>query len=40
MSPDGVIVGGWGYVVATYSITGVVLVAYAAWLVIRLRRRR
>ncbi|MDH3404342.1 MAG: hypothetical protein OES32_05180 [Acidobacteriota bacterium] len=27
--PEGVIVGGWSYVIAAYSITAIVLVAYA-----------
>ena len=27
--PEGVIVGGWSYVIAAYSLTGVVFAAYA-----------
>ena len=34
--PDGVIVGGWSYVIAAYSITAVALVLFA-W---RLHKRR
>jgi hypothetical protein len=34
---DGVIVGGWSYVVAAYSITAAVLIAYA-WSLAHRRR--
>ena len=27
--PEGVIAGGWNYVIAAYSLTGVVFLAYA-----------
>lgn len=37
---EGVIIGGWSYVVAAYAITGVGLVAYAWSLVARLRKSR
>jgi hypothetical protein len=37
---EGVIIGGWGYVIAAYSITAVGLLAYACSLVQRLRRMR
>jgi hypothetical protein len=35
--PEGVIVGGWSYVIAAYSITTVVLVLYCASLLRRWR---
>ncbi len=35
--PDGVIAGGWSYVIAAYSITGIVLAAYA-WSLLRRQR--
>lgn len=35
--PEGVIAGGWGYVIAAYSVTAVVLVFYAAALINRLK---
>jgi lipopolysaccharide export LptBFGC system permease protein LptF len=35
--PEGVIAGGWSYVIAAYSITAVGLAAYAWSLVHRLR---
>jgi hypothetical protein len=37
---NGVVVGGWSYVVAAYSITAIVLLAYAASLFIRLTEDR
>jgi hypothetical protein len=37
--PEGVIAGGWSYVIAAYSITVAGLVAYA-WSVARRRRDR
>lgn len=37
-APEGVIIGGWGYVVAAYSVTAVVLAGYALFLLRRLRR--
>lgn len=36
--PEGVVVGGWSYAIAAYSITALVLVAYAWSLVSRLRK--
>ena len=36
--PDGVITGGWSYVIAAYGLTAAVLVAYVASLVARARR--
>ena len=36
--PDGVIVGGWSYVVAAYSITAAGLIAYA-WSLVHRRRK-
>jgi hypothetical protein len=36
--PEGVVVGGWEFVIAAYSITGVVLVANAWRLVSALRK--
>ena len=36
--PDGVITGGWSYVIAAYGLTAVVLVAYVASLAARARR--
>jgi hypothetical protein len=43
MQPEGVIIGGWNFVVAAYVVTAVVLAAYA-WSVrsrlARLRRNR
>jgi CcmD family protein len=36
--PEGVIVGGWSYVVAAYSITAVGLAAFVWSLVRRLRK--
>jgi len=35
---EGVIIGGWNYVVAAYAITGLGLVAYTWGLITRLRR--
>ena len=35
--PEGVIVGGWSYVVAAYAITGVVFAGYA-WSLLRRNR--
>jgi CcmD family protein len=29
MQPEGVIIGGWSYVVAAYAVTGAVLLLYA-----------
>lgn len=29
MQPEGVIIGGWNFVVAAYTVTGVVLALYA-----------
>jgi CcmD family protein len=29
MQPEGVIIGGWNYVIAAYAVTAVVLAAYA-----------
>jgi hypothetical protein len=36
--PEGVVAGGWSYAIAAYSITALVLVAYAWSLVSRLRK--
>ena len=36
----GVVQGGWEFVIAAYSITGVVLVAYTAWVIVRLKELR
>jgi len=36
--PDGVIVGGWEYVIAAYTVTAVGLSIYAWTLLARLRR--
>ena len=33
----GVVQGGWEFVVAAYGITGVVLVAYTVWVIVRLQ---
>jgi len=38
--PDGVIIGGWNYVIAAYSITAAGLVAYALSLALRRRKFR
>lgn len=35
---DGVIVGGWGFVIAAYAVTAVGLSSYALSLLARLRR--
>lgn len=35
---EGVIVGGWNYVIAAFTITGVGLVAYIWSLIVRLRK--
>jgi len=37
--PEGVIIGGWSYVIAAYSITAAGLAAYAWSLAHRSRRR-
>ena len=37
-APEGVIIGGWGYVVAAFTVTLVVLAGYALLLISRLRR--
>lgn len=39
MAPEGVIIGGWSYVIAAYSITAVVLVGYALLVRSRLRKK-
>ena len=36
--PEGVIVGGWGYVIAAYSITAAGLLVYTWSLISRLRK--
>ena len=36
--PEGVIVGGWGYIIAAYALVAVVLVLYATSLIRRLRK--
>jgi hypothetical protein len=40
MAPEGVIVDGWSYVIAAYSITSGVLLIYAWSLRARLRQAR
>jgi len=37
---QGVVTGGWGFVIAAYSITGIALFGYAAWLIQKNRERR
>ena len=37
---SGVITGGWGFVVAAYSLTGAVFLVYAISLIIRLRETK
>ena len=39
MAPEGVIVGGWNYVIAAYAITATGLIGYA-WSLISRRRGR
>jgi CcmD family protein len=36
----GVVQGGWEFVIAAYSITGAVLVAYTVWTIVRLKELR
>jgi CcmD family protein len=36
----GVVQGGWEFVIAAYGITGVVLAAYTAWVIVRLKELR
>lgn len=38
--PEGVIIGGWSYVIAAYGIVALGLVAYAVSLVVRLRQAK
>lgn len=38
--PEGVILGGWSYVIAAYAIVGLGLSAYAVSLIVRNRRVR
>ena len=33
----GVVVGGWGYVIAAYAVTGIALLLYGVSLAVRLR---
>jgi hypothetical protein len=40
MQPEGVIIGGWEFVVAAYAVTAVVLAAYAWTVRSRLARLR
>jgi len=40
MSPEGVIVGGWNYVIAAYSITGAMFLLYAFSLRSRLNKTK
>ena len=40
MSGTGVIEGGWGFVVAAYGVTAVVLVGYAVSILTRFRAER
>ncbi|MCM2254778.1 MAG: hypothetical protein NDJ94_03805 [Vicinamibacteria bacterium] len=39
-SPDGVVQGGWDYVVAAYAISAAVFFFYAVTVVVRLRRAK
>lgn len=36
---SGQITGGWGFVIAAYTLTAVVLVTYGVSLIVRLRRK-
>ncbi len=38
--PEGVVQGGWPYVIAVYTITSSVLAAYAVSLALRLKRAK
>jgi hypothetical protein len=38
--PEGVIAGGWGYVIAAYGLTALLLGGYCVSLILKLRRRR
>lgn len=38
--PEGVIAGGWAYVIAAYSVTVVLLVGYCMSLISKLKRGR
>ena len=40
MAPEGVIIDGWSWVIAGYTITGVVLLGYALSLSARFRKDR
>jgi len=40
MSPTGVIHGGWGFVIAAYSVSAVVLSGYALSIYLRYRSER
>ncbi len=40
MSGTGVIEGGWGFVVAAYSVSAIVLIGYTVWIHIRYRAER
>jgi len=37
--PEGVIIGGWEYVIGAYGVTAVVLLAHAVRLISMLRRK-
>ena len=37
---SGIVQGGWGFVVAAYTVTGAVLAAYATSVFLRLRTER
>jgi hypothetical protein len=37
---SGVVQGGWEFVIAAYTVTGVGFAAYAVWLFVRLREVR
>jgi hypothetical protein len=39
VEPQGVIVGGWSYVLTTYALAAILLSAYTASLFLRLRRQ-
>ena len=38
--PEGVIIGGWNYVIGAYTVFAVGLAGYALFLVVRFRRAR
>jgi hypothetical protein len=38
--PEGVIAGGWGYVIAAYGLTALFMGGYCVSLIVKLRRGR